>query len=478
MPFDGNGNFELLYDFEVDRDAGFPSNRILAEKMMDMFQDVAAGLEGAATESAERLSGTSTTSTAIGTGSKVFTTQADKAFTVGRWLLIASDADEANYMHGRVTAYSGTSLTVEVTNVGGSGTLADWTITISGTRGATGSTGATGAQGAMAAVPYNYSTTTTDSDPGSGNLRFNHATPASATEAYIDNENRSAADVSAWLDTLDDNGNSSLRGTLYIYVPATPGVNFRIYSVTGSVVDGTGYRKLTIAHVAGGGSFTNGAEIDLLFVPRGATGAAGAGTGDVVGPASAADGEDVQFDGASGKLIKSAAAAAYRVGGTDVAIADGGTGASTAAAAFAALKQAASDSATGVIEHATTGEIRAATTGNLSVIASELETASAVVALTETSGAVAVDWDTFINGAVTVDQATVISNPTNGQPGTWRTIMVQGNDATDRTITFGNQFLGDVPTITDCDSTRWYQLMIYCHTTTHFVVSSKKANGT
>lgn len=279
MPFDGNGNFELLYDFEADRDAGFPSNRILAEKMMDMFQDVAAGLEGAAAESAERLSGTSATSTAIGTGSKVFTTQADKAFTVGRWLLLASDADEANYMHGRVTAYSGTSLTVEVTNVGGSGTLADWTISVSGTQGGTGGTGLTGAQGAMAAVPYNYSTTTTDSDPGSGNLRFNDVTLASATEAYVDNENRSAADVSAWLDTLDDNGNSSLRGTLYVYVPATPGVNFRIYSVSGSVVDGTGYRKLTIAHVAGGGSFTNGAEIDLLFVPRGP---AGSGLADVV----------------------------------------------------------------------------------------------------------------------------------------------------------------------------------------------------
>jgi hypothetical protein len=73
--------------------------------------------------------------------SKVFTTQAGKFFEEGAWLLITSDANESNYMHGRSTAYSGTSLTVNVTNIGGSGTLADWTIRVSGTRGATGAAG-------------------------------------------------------------------------------------------------------------------------------------------------------------------------------------------------------------------------------------------------------------------------------------------------------------------------------------------------
>jgi hypothetical protein len=46
---------------------------------------------------------------------------------------------------------------------------------------------------------------------------------------------------------------------------------------------------------------------------------------------------------------------------TDLAIADGGTGASTAADAFAALKQAATDSATGVVELATQAEVDAGT---------------------------------------------------------------------------------------------------------------------
>ncbi len=46
---------------------------------------------------------------------------------------------------------------------------------------------------------------------------------------------------------------------------------------------------------------------------------------------------------------------------TDLAIADGGTGASTASAAFNNLKQAATDSATGVVELATTAEAETGT---------------------------------------------------------------------------------------------------------------------
>src|SRR3990167_9242036 len=136
----------------------------------------------------------------------------------------------------------------------------------------------------------------------------------------------------------------------------------------------------------------------------------------------------------------------------------------------------ATTSAAGVVEKATDAEVYAATADKY-LAADHLETASALVALTETAGAVAVDWDTFINGSVTVDQATAISNPTNGQPGTWRTILIQGNDTTDRTITFGNQFLGDVPTITDCDSGIWYRLTLWCITTTHFTVDAKKVKG-
>lgn len=108
----------------------------------------AATSAASAATSAASLSGTSATSNLIATGSKSFTTQSDKYFNVGNWVLIASDAAESNYMHGQVTAYSGTSLTVDVTNIGGSGTFSDWLITVSGTRGAQGAQGIQGVAGA------------------------------------------------------------------------------------------------------------------------------------------------------------------------------------------------------------------------------------------------------------------------------------------------------------------------------------------
>ncbi len=101
-----------------------------------------------------------------------------------------------------------------------------------------------------------------------------------------------------------------------------------------------------------------------------------------------------------------------------------------------------------------------------------IETASAFVAMTD-SATPALDWDAGVNRSLTLSQNAVIQNPTNGQPGTWRTIVVQGNDGTDRVITFGNQYLGDLPIIIDCDSTKWYRITIGCITATHFDVSSK-----
>lgn len=83
--------------------------------------------------------GTSATSRAIGTGAKAFTVaETGRGWGVGARLRASSDADGANFMEGVVTAYSGTSLTISVDLVGGSGTLDDWTINVAGEPGADG----------------------------------------------------------------------------------------------------------------------------------------------------------------------------------------------------------------------------------------------------------------------------------------------------------------------------------------------------
>ncbi len=93
---------------------------------------------------AAALKGTSVTSNTIGTGAKTFTTQASKQFAVGQFILIVDGDNSANFMHGQVTSYSGTSLVVDVQSIGGSGTKTNWLISVSGSRGAIGATGATG----------------------------------------------------------------------------------------------------------------------------------------------------------------------------------------------------------------------------------------------------------------------------------------------------------------------------------------------
>lgn len=126
------------------------TNAETAETNAETAASNAATSESNAALSAAKLLGTSTSSVLIGTGSKAFTTQTGKFFEFGRFLNIVSDANPTvNYMNGQVTAYNtGTgALTVEVSDIGGSGTLADWSIRVSGKTGTAGAAGATGANG-------------------------------------------------------------------------------------------------------------------------------------------------------------------------------------------------------------------------------------------------------------------------------------------------------------------------------------------
>lgn len=265
----------------------------------------------------------------------VIATWDDSTSTIKARLKLHKEGAPQNFMEFLISGAGtdqGDYWTFPVTYVGSGGTLAnsDNVAVLVIEKGDKGDTGATGPTGSTA---FNFDSTTTDADPGSGDLRLNNATPASATEAYIDTNNRGGTDVSAWLDTFDDLGVSAGRGQLHIFDAAAPTTVFRIYNVTGSVVDGTGYRKVTIAHVAGAGSFTNGNELLVAFFARGNSGA-----GDLTSANNLSD------------------------------VAD-------AATAFATIKQAASAIVTGVVELATDAETitgtdtgRATTPANIAAV--------------------------------------------------------------------------------------------------------------
>ena len=142
-----------------------------------------------------------------------------------------------------------------------------------------GTDGTDGVDGATPAAVLTFGASTADSDPGAGVFRLNHATLASATAAYIDNVDSDGNSITGWLDSFDDNNDSARRGEIEFRSLADHGV-FAKYAVTGSVVDGTGYRKLALTHRASAGAFSG--DFAVLFSAAGDKGAAGAGAGDTI----------------------------------------------------------------------------------------------------------------------------------------------------------------------------------------------------
>ena len=120
---------------------------------------------------------------------------------------------------------------------------------------------------------FTYSTTTTDSDPGSGYIRFNNATLSSATIAYVDDEEINGTDVSAWVQSFDDvSGNATNRGRIRLTKSNTLDT-WAVWKISGAVTDASGYTKLALTYIDGAGTFANDDKVFLSFVASGEDGA-------------------------------------------------------------------------------------------------------------------------------------------------------------------------------------------------------------
>jgi hypothetical protein len=198
---------------------------------------------------------------------------------------------------------------------------------------------------------FTYSTTTAMADPGAGTVRFNNATIGSATAIAFDITTADAGnpDIRTWQLTWDDSTNTAVTGTL-TFRKKSAGQQFAVFNVT-AVTDNTGWVQVAATWVAGTPTWSASDELIVTFSRTGNKGADGVGAGDVVGPAASVDSEIALYSSTTGKLLKRASttgllkaasgvlAAAvagtdyYAPSATDVAVADGGTGASTAAGA-------------------------------------------------------------------------------------------------------------------------------------------------
>lgn len=121
-------------------------------------------------------------------------------------------------------------------------------------------------------VEYVFSTTITDSDPGSGKLRFNHGTFASITQLFIDDNDAFGNDVQSWIDVLDDS-TSAVRGYLHVAKKADASV-YRIFSITGANADPGGYTKIVVSPIVTNGTL---ADTDSVIISFARTGDGGGG---------------------------------------------------------------------------------------------------------------------------------------------------------------------------------------------------------
>ena len=256
-----------------------------------------------------------------------------------------------------------------------------------------------------------FAAATADADPGAGYFRFNNAILASVTTIYIDNAAANTADISTWLDSFDDGGSSGNRGT--IVITQVGGDAFFMGRVTGSVVNGTGYRKITVTPLATVGTFAADRAAGVVFNGKGVD-----GTGDVTGPAAGVvNGEFALYNSTTGKIIKGS----------------GGTIAASAADVRAAVAQ------------------RIFTTDLI-------EGASNFVTVTD-AASITWSWDGIINGIVTLAGDRTLAMPSDAQPGTWRTFWVQSDSGTLRQLSFGANFLGNVTPVTGINNSTTRRLI-------------------
>lgn len=134
--------------------------------------------------------------------------------------------------------------------------------------GATGATGATGAHAGAIAIHYTFSTTTTDSDPGSGNLRISDATQNAGSQIFADLVDSFTVDWTGALDEMDVSTNA-IRGYLRL-VKRDDLSKWILWRLTG-VTTATGYRKLSVETVSSSAAspFANSDAVVLHFTQSG-----------------------------------------------------------------------------------------------------------------------------------------------------------------------------------------------------------------
>jgi hypothetical protein len=221
-----------------------------------------------------------------------------------------SAAVEAAASAATATAQAGIATTqagIATTQAGISTTKAGEANTSAGNASSSASAAAASAAAAIAAlagIRLLFSTTTADADPGNGYVRLGNATQNAAVVMRVDLLDRFGVNVTSILDSLDVSTNVSNKAIFRLTAEADSNrwLEFRM----SARATPSGYRNFTIVNTGGSATspLVNNEAVVLTYRLSGDKGTDGAGTGDVVGPASAVSGNLVTFNGTTGKLVQ------------------------------------------------------------------------------------------------------------------------------------------------------------------------------
>jgi len=129
-------------------------------------------------------------------------------------------------------------------------------------------------------VGWNFATSTTMADPGSGNIRLNNATLASVTAIAISDNDNDGVDQSAYVLSWDDSTSVDSKGTLMFRTVAGDVLIFNVTALT----DNAGWTELAVTLTGSNGSLSASEELYSTFSRTG-----DAGDGDMTSGVSVID---------------------------------------------------------------------------------------------------------------------------------------------------------------------------------------------
>lgn len=152
---------------------------------------------------------------------------------------------------------------------------------------------------------YAFDTTTSMADPGTGDIRLDNATVASATNIAISalTNDSGNPNIRTFIAAWDDSTNTN-RGTIYIRELGSP-ANFAVFTISGALTDNTTWLQIPVTYVTGSGSFSAADRISVQFTRAGDKGADGAGS--LTGSTGATDNRILRADGVGGSTVQNSA---------------------------------------------------------------------------------------------------------------------------------------------------------------------------